>query len=149
MERSEPQNGTEALFEFLRDEPTLVVRPDEHYGKVFEVTFTPCCLPLPVLFWFNSVSRGVFVRIIFPATGRPHNPIALLAALNTLNSDLPAGAFTANLESGEVRFKNTVFIGDLDLNVQILGALAASSFEIVRVCHGAVVRAVTGRDHTH
>jgi hypothetical protein len=149
MERNEPQNGTDALFEFLRDEPTLVVRPDDDYGRIFEVTFTPCCVPLPVLFWFNAVSRGVFVRIIFPAAERPHDPIQLLAALNALNFDMPAGAFTANLESGEVRFKTAVFLGDLEVTTQILGNLAASSFEIVRVCHDAVVRAVTGQHHTH
>ena len=148
-DHDEPQDGVEALQVLLQDEPTLVVHPDSDYGKLFEFQFTPCCIPLPVLAWFNSVSRGVFLRIIFPSMGAAVDRTCLLETLNALNYDVPVGSFAVDLTTGEVRFKNTVFVGGLDLDVQLLGNLIVSSFEVVRVCHNEIIGAVTGRAHTH
>ena len=143
------ESDVDALHAFLRDEPTLVVRPDRDYGRLFELSITPCCMPLPVLFWFNAASRGVFVRVVFPPTGARTDKAELLGTLNRINYTLPVGTFAADLDSGEVRFKNAVFLGELKLHVQLLGNLVASSFEMVRLNHSEIIRAMTGRAHTH
>ena len=148
MKDDHKPSNIEVLHAFLHDEPTLVVRPDPDYGKLFEFRFTACWMPLPVLFWFNPVSRGVFLRVIFPPTGPP-DKFAMLGTLNRINYTLPVGAFAVDLDSGEVRFKNAVFVGELNLHVQILGNLVGSSFEMVRANHAEIIRAVTGQAHTH
>lgn len=149
MRHEHIESDVEALHAFLHDEPTLVVRPDSDYGKLFELSITVCCIPLPVLFWFNSASRGVFVRVVFPSTGAPPDKADLLSTLNRINYTLPVGTFAADPDTGEVRFKNAVFLGEVKLHVQILGNLVASTFEMVRINHAEIVRAMTGHEHTH
>jgi hypothetical protein len=149
MRHEQIESDVDALHAFLHDEPTLVVRPDEDYDRVFELYITPCCIQLPVLMWFNSASRGVFLRVVFPPSGEPVDRADLLETMNRINYSLPVGAFGADLETGEVRFKNAVFLGDLKLHVQLLGNLVASSFEMVRLNHSEILSAVTGRAHTH
>ena len=149
MRHEQIESDVDALHVFLRDEPTLVVRPDSEYGKLFEFRITVCCSPLPVLLWFNSASRGVFLRVVYPPTGAPIDQADLLYTLNRINYTLPVGTFAADLETGEVHFKNAVFLGDLKLHVQLLGNLLASSFEMVRLNNLEIMRAVTGRVHAH
>ena len=149
MEQELILGDVDILHAFLHGEPNLVVREDADYGKLFELGFTPCCIPLPVLFWFNSASRGIFLRVVFPATDTPKDEVDLLSTLNRINFTLPVGTFAADHDSGEVRFKNAVFVGELPLHVEILGNLVASSFEMVRMHYADIVRAMTGRPHTH
>jgi len=149
MRHEQIESDVDALHAFLREEPTLVVRPDNEYGRLFEFRITVCCIPLPVLLWFNAASRGVFLRVVFPPTCEPTNKADLLGTLNRINYTLPVGTFAADLDTGEVRFKNAVFLGELKLHVQLLGNLIASSFEMVRINHSEIIRAVTGRVHTH
>ena len=149
MKHEPIESDVDALHAFLRDEPTLVAREDGDYGKVFEFSITACCIPLPVLCWFNAASRGVFLRVVFPPTGPPVDASDLLVTLNRINYTLPVGTFAADLDTGEVRFKNALFLGELKLHVQLLGNLVASSFEMVRINHSEIIGAVTGRAHTH
>ncbi len=137
------------LHAFLHGEPSLTVREDADYGRLFEVEFTACCVTLPVLFWFNSRSRGVFLRVDFPNSGALYDHYQLLNKINYINLTLPVGAFVADLKSCQVRYKNAVFVGELPLHVEILGNLVAGSFEMVRMNYSAIVSAMCGKPHTH
>jgi hypothetical protein len=149
MDADQTQKANEMIHSFLRMELSFSVRPDEDYGYLFEFVFIPCCIPLPVLIWFNPHSQGVFLRIIIPPSGEPANKAGLLEALNQINYSLPSGGFAANLENGEVRFKSTVFLGKLNLDIEILGNLILSSFEMVRVNYSEIIQAITGKEHSH
>jgi hypothetical protein len=149
MESDQTQKAIDMIHSFLSMESSFSVRPDEDYGKLFEFAFTPCCIPLPVLIWFNPDSQGVFLRIIIPPSGKPANKADLLESLNRINYSLPVGGFAADLENGEVRFKSTVFLGNLSLDIEILGNLIMSSVEMVQVNYSEIFWAITGSEHTH
>lgn len=152
MEKREKElvvSDVDILHAFLHGEPSLEVREDSDYGKLFEVAFTPCCTPLPVLLWFNSRSRGAFLRVDLPNSGALYDHYQLLNKINAVNLTLPVGAFVADLKSGRVLYKNAVFVGELPLHVEILGNLVASSFEMVRTNYSEIVGAMTGKAHTH
>lgn len=122
-------------------------RPDASYGTLFQFEFTPCCIPLPVLAWVNPQSEGVFVRAIFPPVGDLRQRPQLLGVLNSINYDLPVGGFAADLQRGEVRFKSTLFFGDVELAPSLFVHLVQSSLEMVRAHFHAIVGAITGIDH--
>ena len=122
---------------------------DANYGRVFQTSFVPCCIPLPVLIWLNPDSEGVFIRIIFPAAGAPARTPHMLERLNEINYELAIGSFVANMDSGEVRFKSAVFIGDTRIEPDILSNLIASAGDMVKVNFHAVVGAITGVGHAH
>src|SRR5436190_18904228 len=105
---------------------------DDAYGTLFQFQFVPCCVPLPVLVWVNPQSEGVFVRVIFPPVGDLRQQPQFLEILNGINYDLPTGCFAADLKSGEVRFKATLFFGSTELDQSLFVELIQSSFEMVR-----------------
>lgn len=142
-------NDVDILHAFLHGEPSLKVREDADYGKLFEVEFTACCAPLPVHLWFNSRSRGMFLRVDLPSTGALYDHYQLLDKINLTNLTLPVGAFAADLKSARVHYKNAVFVGALPLHVEILGNLVASSFEMVRTSYADLLGAMAGKPHAH
>lgn len=133
----------------LSAERNFVEAADADYGSLFQFEHTPCCIPLPVLAWVNPTSEGVFVRVLFPATGPVQNVQRLTGSLNEINWSLPVGAFAAELSSGEVRFKSAVFFGDHPLNIEMLTHLLESTLEFVNAHYHAVLHAVTGVEHVH
>ncbi len=122
---------------------------DANYGRVFQTSFVPCCIPLPVLIWLNPDSEGVFIRIIFPGAGAPARTPLMLEKLNEINYKLAIGSFVADMNSGEVRFKSAVFIGDTCIEQGILSNLIASAGDMVKVDFHAVIGAITGVEHIH
>ncbi len=133
----------------LASEPGFNEAGDSDFVSLFQFQYTPCCIPLPVLVWVNPVSEGVFVRVVFPATGTPADALRLVEVLNRINWSMPVGAFAAELGTGEVRFKSTLFFGDRPLDVKLFAHLLASTGEMVKSHHHAVVRAITGVEHVH
>jgi hypothetical protein len=143
------QKNMQTVAGLLRPSQGYAERPDAVYGTVFQCAFVPCCIPLPVLVWVNPQSEGVFVRIIFPPAGDGHRQPQFLEILNRINYDLPTGGFAADLEKGEIRFKNTLFFGNTELDPALFVELMQSSFEMVRTHFPAMARAMTGQEHAH
>jgi hypothetical protein len=137
----------EVISDYLHGQRGFTATADPAYGTLFQCEIVPCCIPLPVLVWLNPHSQGVFVRIIFPPIGKLADE--QIAKLNRINYNLPSGVFVADQESGEVRFKSTLFIGNTPLSAGLLEELLRSSVDMVRSEHGAVVQIVTGRAHGH
>jgi hypothetical protein len=143
------QKNTQTVADLLRDSRGYSERADAAYGTLFQFEFIPCCVPLLVVVWVNPHSQGVFVRIIFPAVGNLRRQPALLEVLNRINYDLPTGSFAADLERGEVRYKSTLFFGSTELAPSFFVELMQSSLEMARTHFPAIVRAMTGIEHTH
>jgi hypothetical protein len=133
----------------LASEPSFIEASDSDFASLFQFQFAPCCIALPVLVWVNPLSEGVFVRVVFPATGTPADVLRLVGALNSINWSMPVGAFAAELGTGEVRFKSAVFFGDRPLDAKLFAHLLASTGEMVKSHYQAVVRAITGVEHVH
>jgi hypothetical protein len=141
------RKNMQVVADALSGEGGYSEQPDVSYGTLFQFEFTPCCIPLPVLVWINPQSEGVFVRVIFPQVGDLRQRPQLLGILNNINYNLPAGGFAADLQRGEVRFKNTLFFGNTELAPSLFIELIQSSFDMVRVNFSAIIGAVTGVGH--
>jgi hypothetical protein len=140
------RKNIELLRELLAQIPGCVETDDPVYGKRFQCPFTPCCVPLALLAWVNPDNEGIFVRIVFPAIATSAQRTT--SALNEVNVDLPIGVFVLT-QSGEVRFKSAVFIGDSVAPKPILEHLFASSADMVRVQYRNVIQILTGSPHEH
>jgi putative sensory transduction regulator len=140
------QSNIALVRQILQQSPGFIEKDDPVYGKLFQCQFTPCCVPVAAIAWVNPDNEGVFIRIVFPAmtTAKTES----LAALNTINANLPIGAFVLT-ESGEVRFKSAVFVGDAVAPTSILEHLFASAADMVRVEHRKIIQIITGTTHEH
>ncbi|HEV7242688.1 MAG TPA: YbjN domain-containing protein [Thermoanaerobaculia bacterium] len=95
----------------------------------------------------NPDNEGIFVRVIVPSLGVQPS-LEVLTALNEINATLPIGSFVF-AESGEVRFKSAVFLGDAVAPEELLAHLFASAGDMVRAQFPRISRLLTGAAHTH
>jgi len=130
----------------------LQITPDQDYERLYTFFFTPCCFPLRGLAWINPVSHGVFLRCFYPEVKDPQIMGQVLALLSSLNWQIPSGCYAANPETGEVVFKNAVFVYERAMDEHLVRSLIESSFEIVSVHWEHVLQAIFGTDsnvHNH
>jgi hypothetical protein len=141
------RKNIELVRELLAGAARSAETDDPVYRTLFHAQFIACCLPLALLAWVNPDNEGVFIRIVFPATGVA--PTAeLLAGLNAINEHLPVGCFVLT-QAGEVRFKSAVFVGDAVAPRSILENLFASAADMVRVEYSRIAQLLTGSEHAH
>lgn len=95
-------------------------------------------VPLNCYLELNPAMPAVLLRasLIAPIAAE-HRP-ALMVYLTRANYEMPAGCLALDLDSGDVRYKSTLYFGNT-LSEELIGELVASSFQIMETyMHGAV-----------
>ncbi len=119
------------------------------FGRIFQFSFVPCCIPLNAVLWVNPDSNGIFTRSFFPVGSDAMRSPSLYTRLNDLNYTMPVGSLVINSTNGQLIFQNAIFIGDAVVAENYLWQFLAASCDMVSYRFTTLMELATGTPHVH
>ncbi|WP_394840837.1 YbjN domain-containing protein [Pendulispora brunnea] len=106
-----------------------VAAEPEQYTFQFQ-HLTDCGVPLTGLIWINPAAHALHLRVLFQNV-EPAAREEVVQYMTAVNYQLPNGCFAMDPDSGELRFKASIFFRGAELSYALVSNLVESSLEFV------------------